>query len=142
VATWPSRSTGPTFLVNTSTWRIEGTALDAATGYVLGIAYSPNGRELAEGTESDQTDLWDLSSATPVLAELGQDSDRVTDVAFSPDGLRLLSASSDGTVSLWNLDAAARARRARAMAGRNLTPKEWHQYFGTQPYERICPEFP
>ena len=133
---------GPTLRVDTTNWRSEGAPLDAGAGYVVGIAYSPDGRELAEGTQNGFTNLWDLTSVTPVLAELGHASDRVTDVAFSPDGDQLLAGSSDATVSLWNVDETAWARRACVMAGRNLTQTEWHQYLGTEPYQRLCSSFP
>jgi hypothetical protein len=66
----------------------------------------------------------------------------VTSVAFTPDGKALVTAGDDGVVqvSLWHpqdlLDEAC------ARLTHNLTPEEWRQYLGDEPYRETCPNLP
>ncbi|MFV9506305.1 MAG: AAA family ATPase [Oscillochloridaceae bacterium umkhey_bin13] len=63
--------------------------------------------------------------------------------AFSPDGHRLVSGGGDSrTVQVWALDVRDLIAPACRTIGRNLTPDEWQQYFGDEPYRKTCPEQP
>jgi len=68
---------------------------------LVSLAFSPDGRTLATGTNSGVV-LWDLQLQTqiePVLA-----GDRPQQMAFSPDG-RLLTVSSNTGIGLWDTSA-------------------------------------
>jgi WD40 repeat protein len=71
------------------------------TGWVFGVMFSPDGRQLASASADRTVRLWDPASSQPTLTLQGH-TDWVTEVAFSPDGRQLASASADGTVRLWD----------------------------------------
>ncbi|MCK4414783.1 MAG: serine/threonine protein kinase [Candidatus Eisenbacteria sp.] len=71
-------------------------------GRVFGVAFSPDGRYLASGSQDKTVRLWDASTLEE-LAVLQGHEDVVTSVAFSSDGNHLASASCDKTVRLWDI---------------------------------------
>src|SRR5438105_11784011 len=52
---------------------------------VLSMAYSPDGKTLASGSEDKTIKLWDVQSGKE-LATLRGHTERVLSVAYSPDG--------------------------------------------------------
>jgi WD40 repeat protein len=70
------------------------------TGEVWSVAFAPDGKTLASGSEDGTIKLWDPASGDQRLTLRGH-TQRVSTVRFSPDGTTLASASWDGTVRLW-----------------------------------------
>jgi hypothetical protein len=60
--------------------------------------------------------------------------------AFDATGRTLAAAFKDGTVLLWDVDPASWRTGARAVAGRELTRQEWHQFLPGRPYRATCPQ--
>ncbi len=67
---------------------------------VTSVAFSPDGRYLASGSEDRTIKLWRVSDGALVRTLYGH-TDWVSSVAFSPDGQYLASGSGDKTVRLW-----------------------------------------
>jgi WD40 repeat protein len=79
-----------------------GIAVLNASGSVNSVAFSPDGKTLATGTNDGSVWLWDLATrqAGRLLTASGFP---VHSVAFSPDGKTLAAGSNDGSVRLWGL---------------------------------------
>src|SRR5215813_2091863 len=69
-------------------------------GEVHSVAFSPDGKILAEGNASRTIGFWDVGSGKLIRSFEGH-SGKVYSVAFSPDGTMLASASADHTIKLW-----------------------------------------
>ncbi len=69
---------------------------------VLGVAFHPDGDELASGARDGTILVWDLATRTVVRRLLGHESE-VCALHYLGDGERLLSASFDRTLRVWDV---------------------------------------
>jgi len=101
-------------------WRLchgERLTFRADDGPVLSVAYSPDGRFLATGSQKGSVKLWDAKNAE-VLADLASAGDEIRSIAFSPDGTLLAAACGSpgkaGSVHLWDTAAHTKLRKLDA----------------------------
>lgn len=69
---------------------------------VNSVAFSPDGKTLASGSDDKTIKLWNLASGQEIQTLEGH-SDWIWTVALSPDGKTLASGSADKTIKLWNI---------------------------------------
>jgi WD40 repeat protein len=65
------------------------------------VAFSPDGRIIASGSNDKTIKVWDTATGT-LRGTLSGHAGLVLSVAFSPDGQTLASSSDDRTIKLWN----------------------------------------
>src|SRR5579864_7055203 len=70
-------------------------------GFVLNVAWSPDGTRLASGSRNGTVQVWDTKTGKRLFTYRGH-SNEVLGVAWSPDGTRIASASRDTTVQVWD----------------------------------------
>jgi serine/threonine protein kinase len=76
-------------------------SLDAGTGPVWSVAFSPDGNTLAMGLDDGSVRLWDAHTGAR-KSRIQAHKRPVWCVRFSPDGMMMATASDDGKVHLWD----------------------------------------
>ena len=87
-----------------------------STAYV--VAFSPDGKLAAVGTETGQIDLFDPDRALLLRQLKGGHSGWVRALAFSPDGRSLFSGGDDGGIQLWQTATGQQGFRLSGHMGR------------------------
>jgi WD40 repeat protein len=87
-------------------WDVKGRRLIACLSFgswtVRSLAFSPDGRFLASGSDDRKVRVWNAESGVEEYCFLGHES-YVNDVGFFPGGVALVSGASDRTIRIWDL---------------------------------------
>ncbi|MFN9407157.1 MAG: hypothetical protein ACK579_19830 [Dolichospermum sp.] len=100
--------TPPKSLINEKTGKLVFfNNLKAHKNKVFSVAFSPNGKLLASGSDDKIIILWDLATKKhSILEGHGEYSSSrgINSIAFSPDSQFLISGSDDKTIKLWDIN--------------------------------------
>jgi dipeptidyl aminopeptidase/acylaminoacyl peptidase len=89
--------------------------LDGHGDEVYTLTFSPDGKQLATGSNDRLIRIWDLRTGR-VLRLLEGHTDSVTSLSYTPDGQTILS-SGDSTVRLWDVASAREIKRFEGHEG-------------------------
>jgi WD40 repeat protein len=84
------------------------------TGFILGLAYSPDGATIAATAGTGKVRLLDAATGAPIRA-FGEGLSQA--VVFAADGQHLWSGSADGTITLWNTSDGSSVRTLAGHSG-------------------------
>jgi tricorn protease-like protein len=82
--------------------RLARATLKGHKSSVTSLAYSPDGKLLASGSDDDTVKLWDATTGRE-HATLEGHGNSVLSVSFSPDSKTLASGSQDKSIKLWDV---------------------------------------
>ncbi|MFI2739553.1 helix-turn-helix domain-containing protein [Streptomyces sp. NPDC018711] len=104
---------------------------------VTALAFSPDSRTLAAGTQAGGIKLWDISTRTVIGAPLPTSGDRVRTLAFSPDSESL---HIQGANTRPRTQPLAPERLVTELCTRfgSLSPTQWAAYIPDQEYRATC----
>ena len=121
-------SDGHTIFINCGNCLLRRTTFSQGSEivWVYALAFAPDGRTLASGSNDRTIILWDVAAGRPLGPPLSGHRNWVTSVAFSPDGKILASGSADRTLLLWDV-ATHHALSSRLIGGhrRGVTSVVW-----------------
>jgi WD40 repeat protein len=110
---------------------------------VIRVAFSADGKTLASAGVDGSLILWDFATRRPLGVLMKNPNARISALAFNRDGDVLAGQENDHlNLFRWPLSFDFWRDRACALANRNLTCKEWQQFFGDESYNPICPNLP
>ncbi|KAG8792126.1 hypothetical protein FRC16_000151, partial [Serendipita sp. 398] len=95
------------YIWDAETGAAVGEQLEGHSGWILSVAYSPDGRKIITSSEDRTVRIWDAHTGSAVGDPFKGHTDWVNSIAYSPDGSRIISGSYDKTVRIWDAQTGA-----------------------------------
>jgi WD40 repeat protein len=128
---------GRVWTYDTRTWKPRGRPL-AGHERPGRFALSADDRVLATTAADGTTQLWDVGSGRPIGTALPGAPGQPVSAAFLDRGRALVTLHDNGRGYVWNVRPQTWADRACTIAGRTLTPAEWHDALPERDYAPAC----
>jgi WD40 repeat protein len=129
---------GMVAVYSTRDWKQISRPIEAHTERVTHAGFTPDGRVLATAGADGSAALWDVATQKPIGAPVAVAPGSFTSAAFTPDGSHLFAVSTRGDAVRLDATPEAWKRHACLVAGRDLTPDEWHDVLPERPYRTVC----
>ncbi len=71
-------------------------------GYIIDLAFSPDGNKLVSASSDSTLKVWDIATEKALVTINLTGLNRFIPIAYSPDGLTIASGNADGQIDLWN----------------------------------------
>ncbi|MFI5039114.1 MAG: PQQ-binding-like beta-propeller repeat protein, partial [Solirubrobacterales bacterium] len=127
---------GKVLLLDSRTGREDGTPISVASGHVASVAFSPDSGTFAASSNDGTASLWDLRSRKRLGNPFPPYPGAVPAIVFEPNGRLLMIPLSNAFE--WPTDVKSWQRFACRVAGRDLTPAEWHDLLPARAYRPVC----
>ncbi len=128
---------GNVLLLDPRTGEPTAPPMQVAAGHIIDVAFSPDGATVAISANDGTASLWDLRSRKRLGNPIPPLPGAIPDVVFEPNGRLLIPYVSNAYE--WPTDLGTWEHFACRVAGRDLTPAEWHDLLPNRPYQHVCP---
>src|SRR5262249_37075115 len=92
-------------------WTSDPIVLEGHEGHVRSVAFSPDGKTLASGSQDQSVQIWDVSGSRPhERGVLRGDIGVLRLIMFPPDGKTLLAVGARGGMVLWDFHTRTKLR--------------------------------
>lgn len=130
---------GKVVLINPTSGRVAR-VLNAHSSRILGLKFSPDGKQLATTSFDGTIKIWNMSDLSARPIQIKEQESWVMAIDFSPNGKYLVSSSNtDDKIYVWPTSAEVIAADICPLVSRNLSRQEWDAYVGNDiGYTKTC----
>jgi WD40 repeat protein/DNA-binding SARP family transcriptional activator len=125
---------------STRDWRPVGGRIRGQDQRLLYARFTPDGKTLATSSADGTVLLWDVSTRKPIGSPLTVQRDSFVAAAISRDGAHLYALPTTTNGVRLALSPEAWKDEACAVAGRELTAREWADALPARDYVPVCPK--
>lgn len=80
-----------------------GESFKEHSSWVRSVVFSPDGKQIASGSNDGTVRAWDAVTGSPCFGALKHmSSEYILSVAYSPDGRYIASAGNEGSIHIWD----------------------------------------
>jgi WD40 repeat protein len=123
---------------STRTWRPVGGRVRGQGQRILNPVFTPDGRTLATSSADGTVLLWDVATRRPIGAPYMVQRESFVAAAMSRDGASVYGVPTGANGVRIALSPQEWQRQACAIAGRELSRREWRELLPSRPYEPVC----